>query len=47
MHGLCCNLLPLYNSCTTEVSMTKQLTQHLRVEHISEALSIVQIEAVP
>lgn len=46
MHGHCCDLL-LYNSCTTEVRMTKQLTQHLRVEHIGEALSIVQIEAVP
>lgn len=30
-----------------EVRLTKQLTQHLRVEHIGEALSIVQIEAVP
>lgn len=47
MHGLCCDLPLLYKSCTTEVRMTKQLTQHLRVEHIGEALSIVQIEAVP
>lgn len=39
---------PFATLCTMEVSVSKQLTQHLRVEHIGEALSIlVQIEAVP
>lgn len=41
--GSVANLLLLYKSCTTEAGMTKQLTQHLRVEHTGEAKGLVNL----